>query len=550
MKILFIILLLVAPILSKRTPTLSVNATADYVVGWTVGEYNSGGICASGKVIGAQLVGGVLKQDYIPGLTHIDYNASKSGGCQYGSAYIDSVNKNVYYQSRDGGDVSSVTTYALDNSGNPINAKLVYGFWHSFIVVKDDAIGSMFYHCMFSGVSYQIDPLQLNGGNQTSAPIAMTMPALNTGEKIIQVTGGANTPPFSSSVTNVYALTNQSRIFRWQRGSATTPTLVSYAGGSAGALQIECLGQYALVIRTSTTIISNGIFDSRYTGMASHSTTSTDLKTIWEAAGCMMPVDTIVGTSNTLRVLKNGRLFVSGSNIQGEFGNGDEFHNWAAKNPYPWLWQLTNGEMLAGPVEIKTGGRITQMCGGSTLGFVHYSKDQFNQWWNVYRNKSKVGNNGVTLPAFGAVGYDNYPNLLDVCGFQKVPSTWPYNWTVLSFSTAYLTDPHPPVANAGIDQLLATGVTSTTLQGEGSSQQEFTIVGHQWRKVSGPSCTIISTSSQSTSVNALQPGSTYVFGLVETNDQGTSSTESLTTVVTAAASDPYNSNYFFSPGRF
>ncbi|MFP2997992.1 PKD domain-containing protein, partial [Spongiivirga sp. MCCC 1A20706] len=77
---------------------------------------------------------------------------------------------------------------------------------------------------------------------------------------------------------------------------------------------------------------------------------------------------------------------------------------------------------------------------------------------------------------------------------------------------------NPPVANAGPDQNLASGTTSFTLNGTGSSDPDGSITAYSWTQVSGPNVTIVNNTSASTNVTGAVAG-TYVFQL-EVTDNG------------------------------
>lgn len=73
----------------------------------------------------------------------------------------------------------------------------------------------------------------------------------------------------------------------------------------------------------------------------------------------------------------------------------------------------------------------------------------------------------------------------------------------------------PPIVNAGSNQLLNNSTVSTTLSG--SATDNGTISAYQWSKVSGPSATITTPNSATTTVTGLSAG-TYVFRLTATDN--------------------------------
>lgn len=87
----------------------------------------------------------------------------------------------------------------------------------------------------------------------------------------------------------------------------------------------------------------------------------------------------------------------------------------------------------------------------------------------------------------------------------------------------------PPVANAGVNQIVNLPTTSATLDGSASSDPDGTITIYAWVRTSGPNTpTIVSPSSAITNVTGMIAG-TYVFTLTVTDNN--SATNSATTQV-------------------
>lgn len=96
----------------------------------------------------------------------------------------------------------------------------------------------------------------------------------------------------------------------------------------------------------------------------------------------------------------------------------------------------------------------------------------------------------------------------------------------------------PPVVSAGNNQSITLPTSSITLNGVGTGQNGATIVSYSWVKSSGPAGgTIGNASSASTTVTSLVQG-VYVFALTVTDNNGLSSTASVTVTVNAAAIQP------------
>lgn len=106
---------------------------------------------------------------------------------------------------------------------------------------------------------------------------------------------------------------------------------------------------------------------------------------------------------------------------------------------------------------------------------------------------------------------------------ESAPSTGNGNFVINT------TGNQAPTANAGADKNLVAGTTSTSLTGSGSDPENGTLT-YAWTKVSGPSATIVSPSSATTTINGLANGSTYVFRLTVSDGQFTGSDDATVTV--------------------
>ncbi|MCO6496333.1 MAG: T9SS type A sorting domain-containing protein, partial [Chitinophagaceae bacterium] len=94
-----------------------------------------------------------------------------------------------------------------------------------------------------------------------------------------------------------------------------------------------------------------------------------------------------------------------------------------------------------------------------------------------------------------------------------------------------------PKANAGQNQTITLPTNTVTLSGSGTDE-DGTITGYQWSKVSGPvSYSITSPSSATTEVTALVEG-TYKFRLKVTDNKGATGTADVTITVNAAVNQP------------
>ncbi|CAN5430989.1 hypothetical protein BH11BAC3_BH11BAC3_06110 [soil metagenome] len=92
----------------------------------------------------------------------------------------------------------------------------------------------------------------------------------------------------------------------------------------------------------------------------------------------------------------------------------------------------------------------------------------------------------------------------------------------------------PPVANAGLDQVITLPVNSTTLTGSGTDADGI-IAGYKWTKISGPvSGNIVSPNNASTIINNLAQG-IYQYAVTVTDNSGATATDTVQITVNKAA---------------
>ncbi|HEX6426257.1 MAG TPA: PKD domain-containing protein [Niastella sp.] len=100
--------------------------------------------------------------------------------------------------------------------------------------------------------------------------------------------------------------------------------------------------------------------------------------------------------------------------------------------------------------------------------------------------------------------------------------------------TVVLPENKPPVANAGIDQVITLPVNSVTLNGSASTDPDGTITAFTWSLISGPNTPVFGASNAKiTQVSGLVQG-TYQFDLKVTDDRGDSASDTITVIVNAA----------------
>lgn len=113
----------------------------------------------------------------------------------------------------------------------------------------------------------------------------------------------------------------------------------------------------------------------------------------------------------------------------------------------------------------------------------------------------------------------------------------PYPCDLQSEPVSVTVTNRPPTVNAGVDQSLSTGITSTTLAGTASDPDGDTVTV-VWSKISGGNVTINSQTSLITSLTNMQAG-TYVFRLTATDDKGATAYDEVTIVIASALDTIY-----------
>ena len=134
--------------------------------------------------------------------------------------------------------------------------------------------------------------------------------------------------------------------------------------------------------------------------------------------------------------------------------------------------------------------------------------------------------NGLIIP-----GETNSSFNATVAGIYTVVVT--LNSCIIESLSLNLTTNIPPIANAGLDQSILLPTSGTVLSGTGSDL-DGTIAVYTWRKISGPSASLVNTTTANLTLSNLNIGE-YVFGLVVKDDFGESSEEDPITVYVSPA---------------
>ncbi len=149
---------------------------------------------------------------------------------------------------------------------------------------------------------------------------------------------------------------------------------------------------------------------------------------------------------------------------------------------------------------------------------------------NIYLHKivsvgfadSLLGTLTSSSPAKDAgTGAYSYAFNTDISGISRPQGS---GWDVGAVEYVSLSN-NPPTANAGIDLFIHLPATSITLSGSGTDT-DGTIAGYAWVKLSGPSATITSATSATTTVTGLTNG-VYVFQLTVTDNSAATGSDTV-----------------------
>lgn len=483
---------------SSVTPPVPTNPLAEVATG----EYAIGFVNQSGDV-------------YTPVGNDLGYSNVKVGnlakiiqteGGQYNTLFRD-VDKIPYSLI---GNSSTAVAYDQDVDNQPFTCDYVHGLYKNVLALKD---GELWYWCTNHPGNYAPEDI-LNQGYSGVKPKKLIQPA---GKILTKVVSGSATT--YGALTYALCLASDGTIWRWDR-SNTTPIQVT--GGWTGKVRdIAVVGPHAFVVETDAGQLWGWGYNGSYVGAqdAWQNPNPQNITSLWTSAGVVFPSKQLATTYNTLHIIDaNNNVFASGSNAQGNIGNGEQKVSWRAFTT-PYLWDLGNGQNMVSPVAL--GFKLKRIVSNNTVAFYLYAQDMENVWYSWGRNKARVLGNGVAMKIYDETYYSEYYN---------VPA--PRIVTPLSTSWTVMPDVDPdadrnPIANAGVNQYLSSGTTSVTLDAKGSHQQQPTnsvtvTKSYLWTLVSGPNVPIIvSPTGENTVVNSLINGE-YVFKVTVNSSNGKS----------------------------
>ncbi|RYE19643.1 MAG: hypothetical protein EOP51_19470, partial [Sphingobacteriales bacterium] len=437
-------------------------------------------------------------------------------GGQYHVQALDEQGKTYKLNKNGGYQMTNVDQYGQPFIGN----FMVRGFWQCNVSLRlPDS--SLWYWGIADNMNYR-------SGATINDPIKLNMPS---GKKFKKIETGAST---SLNDSYILAHASDNTVWKYTRNNVN-PVQITLPGETI--IDIATLGGNAQVLLTASNKIFAAGYLSSYAGTIGNSSVFRDVTAAWTSAGVVFPIKELVGNSNTLHIIDaNDHMFGSGTNVQGEVGNGVEYSPYRIAGPQGGVfgYGFSNGLLLTPPTQIQ--GKFKNINTSTTITFYLYAQDLGNNWYSWGRNKAFSLGNGRSLGPYAGWGgtgdYATYPNAMDVPMPKRVnPAT--VVWTLQNFSpTASI----PPVVGAGINQYLS-GVSSTTLYGK-AFQQEFSVASQQWTKVSGPAGGIIANpTSLTTAITGLQNG-TYVYRLSATNINGQTSTDEVSVIISAVNTSP------------
>lgn len=473
------------------------------------GEYQVG-IVDSGKVYTTVGSDAGYSTVLVTGLNSI----AKGSGAQYTTCYLDSAGG---FHVLNGG-TTTFNSYNLKANNTAISFTDILGHWRSYIGIAENKV---WYLPLLNDELGQVS-------NDTSNKwIELTQPG---GSRVpVKIVSGANT---DFALSYLLALYDDGTVWEWRRttpSQTTTPTQLTWSGGNTNAIDIAQVGGIASVIITPDGVFTKGYYASVIGGTILTQNSAFENVTS-SFSGPVRPWKQVATTYYSLHIRDaNDDLWAIGCNQQGVFGNGYQYPSWRtywyAGNPSPYRFSWANGEGYQNMTQIM-GAKVSNIVTHNAIAPYIYVQDLAGKWYSSGRNKAPALQNGVRMLVDDEANFSEFYN---IPGFRNIyPRT--QTWTVMSaVDTAAL---RAPIANAGIDQYINT--STTTLYGNASHQQQpgqstTVTMSYAWTKVSGPSCTITSPSSQSTTVTGLSSG-TYVFRNTVTSSHGSDYDEVLVQV--------------------
>jgi hypothetical protein len=528
MKKLLILLLLTSYLCKGQT-----------IVDFALGEYSTARILSTGAAqCPKQLIYNVSYQT--TNITGLETNVVQADGGQYHSVFLKS-NGTVYDMYKH--DCYSFS-FPTDNLGNPFTATKVYAMWMQNMALKDDSI----FYWSANNTEYPTerkDMLLQFGTVNTPIPKPRKL-VQPTGKAVVDLWHGSNTYPYAAA--KLWAYCSDSTMWQYDQ-THTTPFQVTGKQGKAltwtGKITMAAMvgGTCNMVATSTNEFWVWGYNAGFFGGHADWENKDMDnVAPIMAAAGIVFPLKKLITNYLAAYVIDaNDNMFSIGVNQSGLLGNGNMNISWRTS------WNGTRSAVYAFDFDYTHGlqntwvqvpGKFSNLKANTSFVFFMFAQDMNGNWYSTGRNKAKSLWNGFT---YGSTDGGNYPEYQDNPAFRPVMSVASVNWLVSPSDGALDTAAiRTPLSNAGINQYLAAGTTSTTLYGSGSHQQQpdtgaITItMTNLWSRVSGPNTpTITSATSTNTGVTGMIAG-TYVFKNVVTNNLGAKDSQTVSVVISSS----------------
>ncbi len=459
-------------------------------------------------------------------------NIVQCDGGQYTSVFLDNAGR-VYSSV---GQSNTSTAYPTDNTGAAFSGcSKAYAMWRMIVAIKS---GEVWY---WSAAQASPEDMLLQFSSTLSTPVPKPRKLIQPpGKTIVKCVFGSGISPYGSGT--LWGLASDGTLWQWDQ-THTTPFQLTGKPGfptkwTGQVVDAACGPDVSMVVTSTNEVWCWGFNGGNYGGHYSwENADMTNIAPNMTAAGVTFPLKQIMANYVCVEAIdNNNNKFGIGNNQTGALGNGYMSPSWATNwngtnsNIYNYSYTPTEGLQATW---IQLPGKWKSIKTNSSFVFYTYGQDMAGNWYSWGRNKGECLGQGET---FKVVDQANFPDWEDIPAprlVNPITQTWTIDPSVV---TSML---RKPIANAGINQYLANGTTSTTLYGSGSHQQQPTnaltiTMTNQWTLRSGPNTpTITNPSSQNTTVTGLT-GGTYVFRNTVTNSKGASDFQEVTVVIPGA----------------
>lgn len=547
--------------------SLSLAASAQRWVSFTIGEYTLPGIDSIGRAVsfsgslpltgnGGSGTAGIAKAISTPGVTFV-----ATGNTLHGSLYIDNTGHPWVLGNCDEGqcglgsisaNIGSLTKITTDSLGNPfVGIKLVQGFFYqnggtlaqgSYFVKTGVSEDTVF------GCGQLSFGLNMNGttGIQATRPYAIYW---RPGHHITEIAAEkAGMLLFDDGTIGTWGGNGDFSLLGYAGSGTQYESVHLFSAFTAGEVIKHIFGGDLMgfvMIGTVKQLWGIGKH-AGYLGNAgdpSYTTPHdlTDSITSYILNGTTRTsITAITGNSNCWHALANdSSLWGWGDNGMGSIGNGVEPN--LATISFPWFVDPAQLLVLpqTHPVQITKKHNFTGIYGGCLFTFVFIAQDATGQLYACGRNKGTVIPNGVvSCENFGDMA-SNYPNSWDMPFLTPInpygvtttiPASCPGCKTavVTAFCSDCTIPTTTPNANGGGNQTITTSTAS--LDGGSSSSTGGKLTYYLWTQTSGAASVIDVPAATKINVSGLTTG-TYVYNLKVTDNGFNTANQNVTIIV-------------------